>query len=134
MDDVEHFLAFYRGLAGFDRAENCELYDHGYFMNVIKELDDVKLRAQMIRNANRDTIELLEMKSPAAFGSREPAPVNQYGFRYLAFATDDIEETAANVRALGSRTLDETLSENDRTKLMFCADPIGARLLLVQAK
>lgn len=134
MDDVEHFLAFYQGLAGFERAENYELYDHGYFMNVINELDDVKLRAQMIRNANRDTIELLEMKSPAAFGSREPLPVNQYGFRYLAFAVEDIAAVATAVRMLGGRTFDETLSENDRSKMMFCTDPIGARLLLVQGK
>jgi predicted enzyme related to lactoylglutathione lyase len=134
MDDVEHFLAFYQGLAGFERAENYELYDHGYFMNAINELDDVKLRAQMIRNANRDTIELLEMKSPAAFGSREPLPVNQYGFRYLAFAVEDIAAVATAVRMLGGRTFDETLSENDRSKMMFCTDPIGARLLLVQGK
>jgi len=134
MDDVEHFLAFYRGLAGFDRAENYELYDHGYFMNVINELDDVKLRAQMIRNENRDTIELLEMKSPAAFGSREPLPVNQYGFRYLTFATDDIGTTAADVRTLGGRVFDETLCEGDTAKMMFCCDPIGARILLMQMK
>jgi len=132
MDDVEHFLAFYRGLSGFERAENYELYDHGYFMNVINELDDVKLRAQMIRNANRDTIELLEMKSPAGFGSREAPPVNQYGLRYLAFGTDDIAETAVAIRTLGGRTFDETLCESDRAKLMFGADPVGARLLLIQ--
>ena len=134
MDDVELFLAFYRGLADFDRAENYELYDHGYFMNVINELNDVRLRAQMIRNTNGDTIELLEMKSPAGFGSREPLPVNQYGFRYLAFETDDIVETAAKIRALGGRTFDETLSGNERARLLFCADPIGARLLLIQPK
>jgi predicted enzyme related to lactoylglutathione lyase len=134
MDDVEHFLAFYRGLAGFERAEDYELYDHGYFMNVINELDDVKLRAQMIRNGNRDTIELLEMKSPAGFGSREPLPANQYGFRYLALETGDIGKTAAAIRGLGGRTFDETLGESDRAKLMFCADPIGARLLLTPAK
>ena len=134
MDDVEHFLAFYRGLAGFERAENYELYDHGYFMNVINELDDVKLRAQMIRDANGNTIELLEMKSPAAFGGREPLPVNQYGFRYLAFATDDIAAGAAAVRALGGTVIDETHSENDRSRMVFCADPIGARLLLTQPK
>jgi predicted enzyme related to lactoylglutathione lyase len=134
MDDVEYFLTFYRGLAGFERAENYELYDHGYFMNPINELEDVKLRAQMIRNTNRDTIELLEMKSPAAFGSRDPLPVNQYGFRYLAFATGDIAATAADVRALGGRVFDQTLCESGRAKMVFCVDPIGARLLLIQEK
>jgi predicted enzyme related to lactoylglutathione lyase len=134
MDDVEHFLAFYRGLADFERAENYELYDHGYFMNLINELDDVKLRAQMIRNGNRDTIELLEMKSPVAFGSRESLPINQYGFRYLAFATADIAETTADVRALGGRVLEGTRCESDRAKMIFCTDPIGARLLLVQGQ
>ena len=134
MADVGRSLGFYRDLAGFQQAENYELYDHGYFMNVVNELDDVKLRAQMIRNGNRDTIELLEMKSPAAFGSREPLPVNQYGFRYLAFATGDIAATAADVRSLGGRVLEETRCENDRAKMVFCIDPIGARILLVQGK
>ena len=134
MADVEVSLTFYSGLFGFQRSDNYELYDHGYFMNGINELDDVKLRAQMIRDPRANTIELLEMKSPAAFGPREPLPVNQYGFCYMAFAVDSIEEAAGKVRALGGRTLDESLAENDRFRLLFCADPIGARILLLQAK
>ncbi len=106
----------------------------GFFMNVINELEDVKLRAQMIRNGNRDTIELLEMKSPAAFGGREPLPVNQYGLRYLAFATGDIGATAAEIRALGGRTFEGTSCENEQARLMFGADPIGARILLVEER
>ena len=35
-------------------------------------------------------------------GSREPLPVNQYGFRYLAFTVEDIGESAATVRASSS--------------------------------
>jgi predicted enzyme related to lactoylglutathione lyase len=132
MDDVALFMNFYGDVFGFAEAENYQLYDHGYFMNVVNELDDVKLRAQMIRNGRDDTIELLEMKSPAAFGSRDPLPVNQYGFRYLAFAVDDLDTTAAKVRARGGRTLDETLSRNERGRRMFCADPIGARIALFE--
>jgi len=134
MADVERSLVFYQALAGFERAENYELYDHGYFMNVVNELDDVKLRAQMIRNANRDTIELLEMKSPAAFGGTEPLPVNQYGFRYLAFATDDLEADTARILALGGTVMDATLSENEHARMIFGADPTGARILLTQPK
>lgn len=134
MADVERSLAFYQGLAGFARSDNYELYDHGYFMNVVNELDDVKLRAQMIRNTRGDTIELLEMKSPAAFGSREPLPVNQYGFNYLAFQTDDIATAAAQVRGLGGRSFEETRTENQRFAIQFCADPIGARLALIQPR
>jgi predicted enzyme related to lactoylglutathione lyase len=132
MDDVPKFAAFYGDVFGFAVAENYELYDHGYFMNVVNELDDVKLRAQMIRNKNKDTIELLEMRSPPAFGPREPLPVNQYGFRYLAFAVDDLDATAALVRERGGRALDETLSEAPRGRCMFCVDPIGARIALFE--
>ncbi len=132
--DVEHSLAFYRGLAGFERSDNYELYDHGYFMNVINELDGVKLRAQMIRNGRSDTIELLHMKSPVAFGPREPLPVNQYGFNYLAFRTDNIDATVAQVRALGGRAFEGTRAVSEKFGIMFCADPIGARLALIQPK
>lgn len=134
MDDVGRSMNFYCDLFGFAPAENYELYDHGYFMNVVNELDDVKLRAQMIRNGRGDTIELLQMQSPPAFGPHEPPPVNQFGFRYLAFGVDNIETAAAKLRALGGRTFDETLAENDRCRMMFCADPIGARIAVVQTK
>jgi predicted enzyme related to lactoylglutathione lyase len=134
MENVEVSLAFYCELFGFQRAENYELYDHGYFMNVVNELDDVRLRAQMIRDPRGNTIELLEMKSPPAFGPREPLPVNQYGFCYMAFAVDNIETAAAKLSELGGRTLDGTLTENDRSRILFCADPIGARIMLLQAK
>jgi catechol 2,3-dioxygenase-like lactoylglutathione lyase family enzyme len=134
MADVERSLAFYQGLASFQRSDNYELYDHGYFMNLINELDDVKLRAQMIRNTPGDTIELLEMKSPAAFGSREPLPVNQYGFNYLAFQTGDITGTAETICGLGGRAFEETRAENESFAFQFCADPIGARLALIAPK
>jgi len=41
MDNVDQFMAFYGEVFGFSPAENYELYDHGYFMNVVNELDDV---------------------------------------------------------------------------------------------
>jgi predicted enzyme related to lactoylglutathione lyase len=134
MADVEHSLTFYQGLAGFQSSDNYELYDHGYFMDVINELDDVKLRAQMIRNRGGDTIELLHMKSPAAFGPREPLPVNQYCFNYLAFRTDNIDTAAAQVRALGGRAFESTRAVSEKFGIMFCADPVGARLALIQPK
>jgi catechol 2,3-dioxygenase-like lactoylglutathione lyase family enzyme len=131
MADVERSFAFYQELAGFQRSDNYELYDHGYFMNLVNELDNVKLRAQMIRNTRGDTIELLEMKSPAAFGAREPLPVNQYGFNYLAFQTDDIAGTAERIGALGGRAFAETRAESEKFAIQFCADPIGARIALI---
>jgi len=132
MDDVNLFATFYSDVFGFALAENYQLYDHGYFMNVVNELDDVKLRAQMIRNPNRDTIELLEMRSPPGFGSRDPLPVNQYGFRYLAFAVDDLDATASLLKERGGRVLDETACTGPRGRTMFAADPIGARILLTE--
>jgi predicted enzyme related to lactoylglutathione lyase len=132
MDDVALFARFYGDVFGFAKAENYELYDHGYFMNVVNELDDVKLRAQMIRDGGGNTIELLEMKSPPGFGSREPLPVNQFGFRYLAFAVDDLDATSALVRERGGRMLDETLSESGQGRRMFCVDPIGVRVALLE--
>ncbi len=104
MADVEGSLTFYQGLRRVRaiRENYWKLYDHTAlaFMNVVNELNDVKLRAQMIRNGRGDTIELLHMKSPAAFGPREPLPVNQYGFNYPQHSrTDNIDTAAAQVRA-----------------------------------
>jgi predicted enzyme related to lactoylglutathione lyase len=134
MDDVDGWVRFYSALFGFSPAENYELYDHGYFMNLVNELDDVKLRAQMIRNANGDTIELLSMVSPPAFGSREPLPLNQYGFRYLSFGVQDVDAASALAASLGGRRLTETLADQAGHKRAFCVDPIGVTLELVGQK
>jgi len=132
MDNTPKWMGFYGELFGFLPAENYELYDHGYFMNLINELDDVKLRAQMIRNANGDTIELLSMLSPPAFGSREPLPLNQYGLRYLSFGVPDVDGAATSLTSLGGSRLTETLQDESGRNRAFCADPLGVRLELVE--
>jgi catechol 2,3-dioxygenase-like lactoylglutathione lyase family enzyme len=131
MDDVDAWIRFYAQVFGFAEAENYELFDHGYFMNLINELDDVKTRAQMIRNPNRDTIELLSMVSPPSFGSKEPPAINQYGLRYLSFGVPDVVAAAAQIKSLGGTALTRPSTDSNGHLRAFCADPVGVRLELV---
>ncbi|MDB5395285.1 MAG: putative glyoxalase [Rhodospirillales bacterium] len=94
----------------------------------------MKLRAQMVRSAEGNTIELLKMESPACFGPRERRRMNQYGLTHLAFYVDDIDAVAANVLEAGGRTYPNTRSIfGSGIEVMYCTDPDGVRVELMRA-
>jgi catechol 2,3-dioxygenase-like lactoylglutathione lyase family enzyme len=105
VDDIEASMRFYEAL-GFGEAENYVL-DAGFdWLGVVNEVPGIKLRAQMMRNADGDTIELLKVFEPQCFGSRERQPINRFGLRYLEFNVDDAGSAVANLVAAGGK-LDE---------------------------
>ncbi|SFV12485.1 VOC family protein [Pseudoduganella namucuonensis] len=129
--EVARAQRFYDAL-GFAEAENYDLQHHSAWLDVINELDHVKLRAQMVRAAAGDTLELLHFTSPAAFGPTTVQPFNRYGLTHLAFLTDDLEAAASRVVANGGTILHtDPVCRNDARRL-FCSDPDGVRLVLLR--
>lgn len=130
--DVARSMPFYE-LLGFAAAENYELYDHSSWLDVINELEGVQLRAQMIRDPDGNTIELLNIRQPQCFGPRERRALNQLGLTHLAFWVDDIDATAAMLAARGGRVFDHTRSRMNSVEMLHLADPDGVRIELMQA-
>ena len=130
--DIDRSIAFYTGILGFAVAGNHELLNHSSWLDIVNELDGVKLRAQMIRNKKADTIELLKLYSPATFGPRERRPMNQFGLTHLAFWVDDIDAVAAQARALGGQTHDHTRAKWGPIEMLHCTDPDGTRVELMR--
>lgn len=129
--EVARSQRFYAAL-GFIEAENYDLQNHSSWLDVINELDQVKLRAQMVRGAAGDTLELLHFTSPSAFGPTTAQPFNRHGLTHLAFQADDLQQAASRVAAAGGYVLDDdALCRNDAQRL-FCADPDGVRLVLLR--
>ena len=132
--DIDRSMRFYRDAIGFAPAENYALDNHSSWLNIVNELPDVRLRAQMVRSPEGNTIELLKMDSPQCFGPRERRQMNQYGLTHLAFYVDDIDEVAATVIASGGRAYPHTRSKfNNGTEIMYCTDPDGVRVELMRA-
>lgn len=130
--DHDLFMRFYQGVFGFETAENYDLVNEQAWLSLINELPDVQLRAQMVRDAQGNTFELLGFYHPAAEGARERLPRNQYGFNHLAFWTDDLDATADLVRELGGQVHQHTRAQSDTLELLACSDPVGARLQLMK--
>lgn len=132
--DHERFMRFYQDIFGFEAAENYELTEEQSWLSIINELPEVQLRAQMVRDAGGNTFELLGFYHPAAFGLKERAPRNQYGFNHLAFWTDDLDATADMVKELGGQVHEHTRAASDTLELLACSDPVGARLQLMKKR
>jgi predicted enzyme related to lactoylglutathione lyase len=134
VSDIDLSMRFYRDAIGFAPAENYALRDHSSWLDIVNELNDVRLRAQMVRSPEGNTIELLKIECPDCFGSRERRPMNQYGLTHLAFYVDDIDAVAAKVVANGGRAYPHTRGEFENgVEIMYCTDPDGARVELMKA-
>ena len=104
------------------------------WLDIVNELPGVKLRAQMVRSAEGNMIELLKMDSPACFGPRERRTMNQFGLTHLAFYVDDIDAVAATMRDAGGRTYPNTRATFENgVEIMYCTDPDGVRVELMKA-
>jgi catechol 2,3-dioxygenase-like lactoylglutathione lyase family enzyme len=131
--DLTRAQRFYREGLGFDTAELYALHDHSAWLDVINELHNVKLTAQMMRDARAQTLELLHIVSPPGAGPLAPPPPNQLGFSHLAFHVDDLETAVAAVQASGGKACLDYRCRQFGADSIFCTDPHGVRLLLLQS-
>ena len=88
-------MAYYAAL-GFSPVENYVLDQGLPWLDVINETPGIKLRAQMMRDADGNTIELLKVFEPACFGTRERQPLNRFGLTHIAFGTTTWKRRSAN--------------------------------------
>jgi predicted enzyme related to lactoylglutathione lyase len=131
--DIERSMRFYADAVGFAPAENYALHDHSSWLDIVNELPGVRLRAQMARSPEGNTIELLKMDQPACFGPRERRPMNQYGLTHFAFYVDDIDEVAEQVVRGGGRIWPATRARFESgIEILYCTDPNGVRVELMR--
>jgi len=125
---------FYEQALDFKPAENYELANHSSWLDIVNELEGVKLRAQMIRNAEGHTFELLKMTAPACIGPRERRPMNQFGLTHLCFWVDDLDAGVARVKEAGGTSYDATRARFlNGVEMIYCTDPDGVRVELLKA-
>lgn len=133
VDDIDVSLGYYRTL-GFEPAENYVL-DAGYpWLGTINEVEGIKLRAQMIRDAEGNVLELLKVFEPASFGPRERRALNQYGLTHLAFWDDEIDATVRALTERGGFFVEEAHVTTPAIELQHGADPDGVRIELMRMR
>ena len=97
------------------------------------------------------TIELIQFFTPAPSADVVPKPFNKYGLTHLSFRVSDIDEAVARIRKYGGSVLEGAVYEgvlaaptepvegeekdvwqDGRSKIIFCLDPDGVRVELMQ--
>ncbi|WP_380873373.1 hypothetical protein ACFB49_41090 [Sphingomonas sp. DBB INV C78] len=132
VESVDAAMPYYQAL-GFAPAENYVL-DGGFdWLATVNEIPGIKLRAQMMRDAAGNTIELLETYEPRSFGPRERRAINQLGLTHLAFWVDDIDRVAATLEAAGGHWVPSMRVTTGMAELHHGADRDGVRIELLRA-
>lgn len=131
VEDIDVSLRYYRAL-GFEPAENYVL-DAGYpWLGTINEVEGIKLRAQMIRDSEGNTLELLKVFEPACFGPRERRALNQFGLTHLAFWDEEMDSTVETLSDRGGFFVEEAHVRAPGIELQHGADPDGVRIELMR--
>ena len=128
VSDFKQSLRFYRDALGFAEAEHFAMADPA--LSSVMEVEGAQISAQMVRNEQGVTLELLQFMTPSASGPRERRPNNQYGLTHLAFYVDDMKETAARVLEAGGKVYEHTRATftQGQTTMIYCTDPDGVRV------
>lgn len=131
VNDINVALPYYETL-GFHAAENYVL-DQGYeWLGVINEVAGIKLRAQMVRDAEGNVIELLKVMEPDCFGSRDRQPLNRFGLTHIAFWDDQAADTAAKLTQRGGHFIHDAQVQANGLAFFQGSDPDGVRIELMQ--
>jgi lactoylglutathione lyase len=126
--DIAHSTRFYVEGLGFEPQENGRTDAPGPLL----EMPGAMIRTQFIRHEQGMRMELWTVEDRPPAGVADPRPANLPGRPHLCFLVDDLEQVAARIVEFGGSKLDGTLSDLGYGKLIFCADPDGTRIELVQ--
>ena len=129
--DIERASRFYTGALGFEAL--MDITEIGAPYDVLIEQPGATLRVQQLRCGNV-TIELLGFAETAVSGSAERGPMNRRGFTHMTLMVDDIETVVERIREFGGIVHDQTRIDSPFGPLLFCTDPDGVRIELMQDK
>lgn len=120
---------FYQAL-GFAAGDRFDLQHHSEWLDIINELQSVRLCAQMVVDHKGTTLELLDIQQPACFGELQRPALNRYGFNFLVLCSADLERTAQLIDQHGGTVHYRAGAAGDLHGLS-CSDPDGVRLEIV---
>lgn len=127
--DVERSVRFYTEALGF--AQLQAIPEIGAPYDTLLELPDATFSACFLKSGDV-TIELVGYTDGNVSGSTERRPMNQRGFTHMTLLVDDVEATADRVVKFGGNVHPETRIDSPVGPLVFCTDPDGVRLELMQ--
>lgn len=125
--DLDRSLRFYTEALGFSLKRTIESLAEPF--DTLMGLPGARLRIHQI-TLGPLMVELIGFAGVATEGDGAPRPMNRRGLTHLTFAVPDVEATAQAIERLGGCRLSRV--DSAFGPLIFCADPDGVRLELMQ--
>lgn len=128
--DLERSTRFYCDALGFSEARRLDV---GSSFEVLTELPGFRAKLAFLQLGGR-MLELVAAEFPEVTGPCERRAMNQRGLTHLCFNVSDLREVCRRIEAAGGSVHLKTLTEMPVADIVFCSDPDGTRIELVQAK
>lgn len=128
--DVEKCLSFYSGL-GFHLV--ARMVEEGNYIDQLVGLEKVRLEWAKLKLPDNSLLELLQYHSHPETGTAKLQLANRLGCSHIAFTVVDIEEVTKYVIDNGGHISNDCqISPDGKVKVMYCYDPEGNILEIVQ--
>ena len=131
VDDLPAAIAFFTTLGMALEGQAAVV---GPVVDRLCGLEGVEADIAMMRTPDgHGRIELTKYRHPP-LADAEPAsaPPNTLGLRQIMFAVEDIDETAARLRAQGAEPVGETIQYGDKYRLCYLRGPAGIIVALAE--
>lgn len=127
--DIQRSSMFYINALGFEPL--MDVTEIGSPFDALIEQPGATLLVQQLR-CGQSIIELLGLKDAGVTGTGERGPMNQRGFTHMTLVVDDVNGTARRIAEHGGQVHEETRVDSPFGELLFCTDPDGVRIELMQ--
>jgi catechol 2,3-dioxygenase-like lactoylglutathione lyase family enzyme len=132
VSDLDRSTRFYEQALGFTRERDHEV---GEEFGRLVEIDGLRLKSRFM-TAKGARVELLWFEEPRADGGAGRRPMNRLGLTHMSVWVDDIDGVCERVRSLGGEVVTGTLTtiehSDSRVRFVYCTDPDGVRIELMQ--
>jgi predicted enzyme related to lactoylglutathione lyase len=127
--DITRSLKFYTEALGFVLLHSIE--NLGPPFDTLLELPGVTCTVHQLK-CGEVTLELIGYNGCEVLGSTERRPMNQIGLTHITLKVDDIDAVASRIVQCGGQLHAETRVESHLGPILFCTDPDGVRIELMQ--
>jgi catechol 2,3-dioxygenase-like lactoylglutathione lyase family enzyme len=131
VDDLPAAIAFFDTLG---MALEGQMPVEGPWVDRLNALEGVQVDiATMLTPDGHGRVELTKFRNPELVEA-EPAnaPPNMLGLRQIMFAVEDLDDTVARLRGLGSELIGEVVQYEDKYRLCYMRGPAGIIVALAE--
>lgn len=127
--DLERSLAFYVDLLGLEVARRMD--EHGAYLDTMLALDGARVTTVKLGAPDGGLVELLRFERPAPRAAART--LHDVGPTHVALTVRDLDGLHRRLREAGTEFYSEpVVSPDGRAKVVFCRDPDGTPLELVE--